>query len=134
MSTLCRIRCTARFDGLEIVGPTRTEHYARGPLVHRAAAPVAPRARPRKPAAPPKPLPGTHRVAPPKKAPTPLLDAARARGPKVEPVMVSPRAVRRAALRAELASIRLAPGIEAARRRAQIKRQLEQLASKENHR
>ncbi len=104
------LRCCGRFDGLAIVGHTRTEHFAHA--THRAAAP-RPRAVAR-PAAPP-PAPVRPRMAPPTKT-----------------LMVVPSKARR--LRAELATLRAAPGREAAQRRAAIKRQLEQLASKENHR
>ena len=111
------LKCCARFDGLAIDARTVSTTYTRGPLTRRAVAPapVAPSApRPKKPAPAPKKkplsLPPTHRVPPPKTR-----------------LMVSPRAAKRAALRAELASIRTAPGLAAAQRRAAIRRALAKL-------
>ena len=133
MSTLCRIRCTARFDGLEI-GPSHTEYFARGPLTRRAVAPA--------PVAPPPPRPRKPTKPTPPRAPSPRIDdgharvllpptAAAKRHPSPKLVLVPSKARQ---LRGELAGLRGVAGVEAARRRAQIKRQLEQLASKENHR
>lgn len=124
------LRCTSRFDGLGLVGPVRTT-YARGPLTRHAAAPPKPRPRKpapvtRKPRAPEPPINDGHaRVLLP---PT----AAAKRHPSPAPAMVNPRAQKRAALRAELDSLRNAPGPAAAQRRAAIRRALAKL--EENHR